>query len=291
MITILDGPLGTELNARGISTELPWWSAPANESAPDVVAAIHRDYVAAGATVHTANTFSTKRRRVGDCWERLARAAVRIAKEAVPSTQRVAGSISPLEDCYRPDLSPTHPRGEHREVAEVLADAGCDLILCETFPHIGEALVAVEEGVRTGRETWLSLTAGPQVDLLDEDEISRAAGLALDRGASAILVNCVPAIVTLRFVERLVHDFPDSPIGAYANAGSIDDQVGWSSDPAMGAAKYARLAQTWIDAGATLVGGCCGTGPKHIAAIASIVAQSASLGGTRPSESAEFTKK
>lgn len=275
MITMLDGPLGSELNARGVSTDLPQWSAPANETSAEVVAAIHRDYVAAGATVHTANTFSTKRRRVGEAWERLARAAVAIAKDVVPSTQRVAGSISPLADCYRPDLSPRHPRGEHHEVAEVLADAGCDLLLCETFPHPGEALVAVEEAVRTGRETWLSLTAGPHLDLLDENQIAATAAEALERGATTILVNCIPATVTLRFVERLVREFPGTPIGAYANAGSIDDQVGWASDPTMGAAKYASLAQTWVDAGATVVGGCCGTGPQHIAAMASRLARSA----------------
>ena len=104
-LTVLDGPMGTELTRRGVALPLPAWSAIALDEAPELVAAVHRDYVAAGATVHTANTFRTKRRTVGSRWEELARRAVRIARESVGGW-RVAGSIAPLEDCYRPDLQP-----------------------------------------------------------------------------------------------------------------------------------------------------------------------------------------
>ena len=121
MITLLDGPLGTELNARGVVTDLPLWSAATIETAPDLIAAIHCDYADAGATVHTANTFRTKRRTAAAEWERLARGAVRIARDVVPNSHRIAGSIAPLEDCYRVDLSPADDsRAEHRELADAL---------------------------------------------------------------------------------------------------------------------------------------------------------------------------
>ena len=267
MLTILDGPLGTELDRRGVVTEMPSWSATAIEQAPDVIAAIHRDYAMAGATVHTANTFRTKRRTLGDRWEALTHAAVRIARDSVPTSHRVAGSIAPLEDCYRPDLSPPESRAEHREMARALADAGCDILLCETFPHVGEAIVAVEEAVQTGLETWLALTAGPNADLLSPQEMTAAAGAAIGRGATAILVNCTPAESTLLFIRQLADDFPQVRIGAYANAGSPDNHIGWSSDSSFGAEKYSKIAKKWIEAGATLIGGCCGTGPAHIASI------------------------
>jgi S-methylmethionine-dependent homocysteine/selenocysteine methylase len=99
VVTLLDGALGTELAARGVPTPAVAWSAFALEHAAHVVAAIHRDYADAGATVHTANTFRTKRRQLGDRWEELARRAVELARAAVPEGQRVAGSIAPLEDC------------------------------------------------------------------------------------------------------------------------------------------------------------------------------------------------
>jgi len=92
MITILDGPLGTELNRRGVGTKLPMWSAGAIKSAPEIIHAIHADYARAGATVHTANTFRTKARNVGNSWEGLARQAVRLAR-AQDATAECQGAI------------------------------------------------------------------------------------------------------------------------------------------------------------------------------------------------------
>lgn len=264
-ITLLDGPLGTELLRRGVRTPLPGWSAGAIEGAPDVLSAIHRDYAAAGATVHTANTFRTKARTIGPAWERLAYRAVELAREAVPVSHRVAGSIAPLEDCYSPWLSPADPRPEHRALARCLADAGCDILLCETFPHVVEALVAVEEAVATGIETWVSFTAGPEGSLLCPEEMREGARQAVERGAAAVLVNCVPARMTLEFVVAL--QGLGVPVGAYANAGTVDEGMGWSSAPEA-PSRYLSLAETWVSAGARLVGSCCGTDPRVIAALA-----------------------
>ena len=258
--------MGTELSARRVDTSLPLWSARALIDAPEVVGAIHQAYVEAGATVHTSNTFRTRRRTASERWEELTRLAVAVARQALPPGQRLAGSLAPLEDCYRPDLSPPDPRPEHREMAGVLADAGCDLILCETFPHVGEALVAVEEAVATGRETWLALTAGPRGDLLTPEALGAGALEAVRRGASAVLVNCVPAAATLPFVRRLA--VAGVPFGAYANAGGPEKRIGWQSvaDPE-GAARYLVHARTWVAEGATLIGACCGTGPAHVCAL------------------------
>lgn len=270
-IVILDGPLGTELAARGVAIPPPVWSASAISAAPEVVRAIHADYAAAGATVHTANTFRTRRRQVGEAWERLLRRAVALAREAVPPGHRVAGSLAPIEDCYRPDLSPPDPRPEHREAARALAEAGVDLILCETFPHVGEALVAVEEAVATGIPTWAAFTAGPDADLLDPEAVARGAREAVARGARAVLVNCVPAARTLPYVERLARC--GVPFGAYSNAGAPEEGLGWTAagpDARRAARAYAAEARRWIEAGATIVGGCCGTGPEHIAALAAL---------------------
>lgn len=271
-ITLLDGPMGTELSARGVSTETALWSAAAIDSAPQVIAAIHRDYAEAGATVHTANTFRTKRRQIPDRWEELARRAVAIARASVPAWHRIAGSIAPLEDCYRPDLSPDECREEHRELAEALAAAGVDLLLCETFPHVGEALVAVEEAARTGLPTWVALTAGPEGTLLSPEAMAHGAREAVRRGATAVLVNCTRATETERFVAALASlgglgGLGAVPFGAYANAGSAEDGIGWGAGEA-GAQAYAAIAERWAALGATILGGCCGTGPAHLRALA-----------------------
>jgi S-methylmethionine-dependent homocysteine/selenocysteine methylase len=265
-ITVLDGPLGTELVRRGVALPAPGWSAHALDVAPEVVAAIHRDYVAAGATVHTTNTFRTKRRSVGDRWEELLQRAVRIARESAGGL-RVAGSIAPLEDCYRPDLSPgLASREEHREVAQALARAGVDLLLCETFPNELEAIVATEEAVRTGVETWVSL-----LPMTSDFPLRDTARRCVDVGASAVLVNCLPAKDVLVRLEQLAG--LGVSFGAYANAGDERDGYGWGAEPELAASRYEELARRWIEAGATIVGGCCGTGPAHIARLAHCTAR------------------
>ncbi len=266
----MDGPLGTELIRRGVAAPAPGWSAYALLTAPETVSAIHRDYAAAGATLHTADTFRTKRRVFPDRWEALAREAVRLARAAVPAGHRVAGSVAPLEDCYRPDLSPADPGPEHAELAAVLADEGVDILLCETFPHVGECLAAVEACAATGVETWAALTAGPEADLLTPTQIAAGAREAYQRGAAVVLVNCVPVGRTLEFLEPLAA--LGRPFGAYANAGHTHDGIGWEHQTAEGPERYAALAAQWVALGASAIGACCGTGPAHIAALAAMLA-------------------
>jgi len=278
VITLLDGPMGTRLGELGVDLDSTLWSAGAVHSAPETVRRVHREYARAGATVHTTNTFRTRRRTAGDRWAALTTAAVRLAREAVPSHHRVAGCIAPLEDCYRPDLSPEDPRPEHRELARLLADQPVDLLLCETFPHVGEALIAVEEAVATGVETWLALTPGPQGDLLDPSQVRDGAREAVARGASAVLVNCAPASRTLAWVEAL--SGLGVPFGAYANAGALGEGIGWepTSD---GPRRYSHHARSWLEVGATLVGSCCGTGTEHVHALKLLIDE---FTGTGPDE-------
>ena len=269
-VTILDGPIGTELNARGIGTPLPLWSAGAIETHPDAIAAIHADYARAGATVHTANTFRTRRRTAGKRWEELTERAVAIARGAVPSGQKVAGSLAPLADCYRPDLSPPDCEAEHREMAEGLAAAGCDLILCETFPHPGEALTASRCALQTGLPVWLSLTAGPTGNLMTPQVLAETARRAVDLGVASVLVNCTAADLLHRWIDALAAAHLGVPFGGYANAGDPADGLGWGTKDASAAEHYLNFARDWGRSGATLIGGCCGTGPQHIAALKSL---------------------
>lgn len=274
---LLDGPVGTELLRRGVPTPLPLWSAHAVERSPEVLASIHGDYASAGATVHTANTFRCTPWALEKAGRRDARTliddAVRIARGAVPAHHQVAGSLAPLEDCYSPELSPppTEARRGLRAAAELLVEAGVDLLLCETFPHPGEALIAVEEAARTGVPVWLSLTPGPSGDLLDDGAIVATARRARDAGAARVLVNCGrPARLTTA-VRRLSE--AGIPTGAYGNVGEPDEVVGWRSEGASAPAPYADTALAWVDAGAEVIGGCCGTTPAHIAAVAARLAE------------------
>ncbi|MCB9780400.1 MAG: homocysteine S-methyltransferase family protein [Alphaproteobacteria bacterium] len=269
-ITILDGPLGTELLRRGVALPAPAWSAAALGDAPDVVAAIHREYAAAGATVHTTCTFRTQPRWLPD-WRARVTTAVGLARGAVPAGHRVAGSIAPIFDCYRPDLSPPEPGPEHARLAQALVEEGVDLLLCETFPNVGEGLAAVDAAVLAGAgrvPVWAAFTPGPDGDLLSPEEIAVGCREAAARGAAAVLVNCLPATSALRWLQPVLDLDLGLPVGIYANAGHACDGLGWGADPAQAAARYVELARQWVAAGATLVGACCGTTPATIAALA-----------------------
>jgi S-methylmethionine-dependent homocysteine/selenocysteine methylase len=264
-LLLLDGPMGTELQARGLELPAPLWSAVALAQSPGLVRDIHREYARAGATVHTTNTFRTRRRSAGPQWEALARRAVELARDAVPAHHRVAGSMAPLEDCYHPERSPPEPDAEHEELADALRAAGVDLLLCETFPHVGEALAATRAAVATGLETWTSFTGGPDADLLSPRQVRDAAEKALELGARVVLVNCVSVRLVDPYVAALAE--LEAPFGVYANAGGTADGIGWRHDPTDGPDRYADAAERWAERGATVIGGCCGTGPAHIAAL------------------------
>jgi S-methylmethionine-dependent homocysteine/selenocysteine methylase len=270
---LLDGPMGTELTKRGVATPAPGWSAYAIESHPSVVVDIHEAYARAGARAHRGNTFRTQPKifpsRYVDLVQR-AHALLRagVAGGAGGAADAVIGCLAPVEDCYRPYLSPPTrvARGAHRKMAEALRDAGFDTILCETFPHAGEAVVAVEEAVRTGLPTWVALTAGPDGTLMTPEAMERAARDCISAGAGAVLVCCTAATKTLAYVERLART--GARFGAHANAGDPQTGLGWGAEPTRAAAAYADFAAEWIASGASIVGSCCGTGPAHIAELA-----------------------
>lgn len=263
---ILDGAIGTELIARGVALDGADWSARAVRGAPEVLSEVHAAYAEAGATLHTANTFRTQPGVLGDRWRDDLRAAVMIARAAVPEGQKVLGSIAPIEDCYRPNLSPGSaalPR--HRETARALADAGCDVLLCETFAHEAEALAAVGAACDAGLPVWLSLTAGPFGELLTPPDFERIGRKAIALGVDRLLANCIAATQMTPFVEALAS--LGMPVGVYANAGAKDERLGWDDATQDAAERYVELAERWAELGATVIGGCCGTGPLHIRAL------------------------
>lgn len=253
--------MGTLLIERGIPCPAPGWSAHALRDHPDAVCAIHREYDRAGAHVHTANTFRTQPDSIGGDWKALTARAIDLARSSVAPESKIAGSIAPLADCYRPDLSPLNPLERHTQMAHALAAAGVDLLIVETFPHVQEAIAASQAAVSTGLPVWVSFTAGYRGDLLSPAEVRAGAKEAVRQGVQAVLVNCTPATVTLDYVQAL--NGVGAAVGAYANAGHVSDALGLN-DPS-GPERYADLAHQWIKAGASIVGGCCGTGPAHTA--------------------------
>ncbi|NUP04429.1 MAG: homocysteine S-methyltransferase family protein [Polyangiaceae bacterium] len=270
--------MGSALEAMGAAISGSAWSARVLDEQPDLVARLHRAYADAGATVHTANTFRATPEATGGRYRELVERAVAVARGAVPAEHRIAGSISPAADCYAPGARPPSFRERHRAMAAALAASRVDLFLCETFIDRDETLAAVEACAAYDKPTWLAMTGGPAGELASPEQLAALARDAVRAGATAILVNCTAATLTSAYLEAL-RDL-EVPRGAYANAGRPEERLGYLADwggaaPSRDelrarAARYADLARDWVRAGATLIGGCCGTFPEHIEALRKI---------------------
>lgn len=284
---LLDAAMGTELTHRGVDTSPPLWSARALDDAPEILRAVHLENLEAGADVLTANTFRTHERSAGSPEEsdRLTRAAVGMAREAASRVRRpvfVAGSLAPLEDCYRPELVPDFAAlaREHGEQARRLAAAGVDLILIETMNAERECLAAAGAALATGLPVVASMVTGGNGRLLSGGRIVDVAAVLLssERHPVALGINCVPARLIGDDLDVLAGAARGVPLAAYANTGRPLDFVGRAYTDPIAPGDYAGLAARWIASGARLVGGCCGTTAAHTLTLRRLIDALASRG-------------
>lgn len=278
----LDGGVATELERSGVPVTAPWWTTRAllSEEKRRVLRSVHAGYLASGAHLVTANTFRCNVRalrdvgldKAGFAW--MVHAAVGVARaagnEAGNGRTLIAGSMAPVEDCYRPDLVPSDEElhAEHRWLATEMLRAGVDLVLIETMNTMREARIALEQVLAAGGRAWVSFACSDGGRLLSGEPVADAARAVEADGAEAVLVNCTPLAQT----EECLRDLADvcrGPIGAYPN---VERRLPASGDgplpAAVGPEAFANTLGRWHDElGAVLLGGCCGTRPSHIASL------------------------
>jgi methionine synthase I (cobalamin-dependent) len=284
-LVILDGAIGTEILRRDMT-----WADHQVLSRPAAIRRIHEDYVRAGADVISTNTFQLTRRALfnhfrdaehrayigapdlEDRADRLLRAAARLAVEARDATAgdrpvAVAGAITTLEWCFRPDLAPSgdQVRGEYRETMAALAEAGCDLILIETVNSVGEARAAVEAANEVGIPCWVAFVPNEQGDLFSSETMAQAEAALARLRPDAILVNCAPPEDCTAGLGELA-DARSGPKGIYPHVGRFDPPE-WLFTDEYPPDRYLAEARRWIELGAGVIGGCCGTTPDHIGAL------------------------
>jgi S-methylmethionine-dependent homocysteine/selenocysteine methylase len=180
----------------------------------------------------------------------------------------VLGSAAPLEDCYRPDLVPGDAElaREHAEHAEALAAAGVDAILVETMNSVREAAAAARAGIATGLPVLVSFACDGQARLLSGEPLAAALEAVAPLGPRALLVNCLPPRSVAACLPVLAR--AGLPFGAYANLGAPNGATGFTRSDDCSPGEFAAHAAAWRAAGARILGGCCGTGPEHVRAIA-----------------------
>jgi homocysteine S-methyltransferase len=271
------------------------WSARANLDQPDAVQRVHEEYIRAGADVIIANTFAANRTTLepaglGDKVAEVNRAAMRAAREARAAAAAsrpvaVAGSISSFCPAVM-DASPLSQNpgavgypslDDFREQAQLLAEAGADLIALEMIGGQDYGSTAVQAATETGLPVWLGLspdrqpdgTLGTLPDLGDGGVFEELVRAIATPGLAAVNVMHARPDVTLDAIEIIRRHYA-GPIGVYAETGEWTPPNWVFSD--MNPEEYLAQAITWASNGAQIIGGCCGTGPEHIALIAARLA-------------------
>ena len=299
---ILDGGMGHLLKRNGIEVtgrigtmERFRLVARANRDSPGIVVRSHLEYIRAGAHVITTNTYACVPsafdddasvvvdliRAGGEC----AQEARKIARDeglTSADTILIAGSLPPLHETYRADRVADYDElsAGYRMIVDAVSPYS-DVLLCETMHSSQEAYAAAEAANAAGIPVWVSFTVS------DDDLGTLRSGESMAEGlealsdfgnVEAVLVNCSsPRAVSAALSELQTVAGPMLRTGAYANgfsrefadsgSDSSDGTVASYYDDELSPARYAEIVNEWCEGGSSVVGGCCGVFPEHIAAV------------------------
>ena len=287
-VLLLDGGMGQELIRRSPSPAHHHWSLQVMLEQPQLVAEVHRDFCEAGAGVACLNTYAITHTRLARGSDlppigSLLNAARDLAQQGVEASGQadtaLVTSLPPLVASYRPDtqLPLEQAIQEYRELIELQAET-VDGFIAETIPSIAEATAVLTAADQAGVRIMLGLTVA------DEDGQLLRSGEPLSDELEAIdgfeplavVINCskpeavsqaIPILKQARFA-----------FGAYANGftaidalepGGVVDVLEARHD--LDPEQYAQFAAEWLDAGASIIGGCCEVGPDHIKALSTLL--------------------
>lgn len=286
-VVILDGAISTEFQSRGVVLDEVSWASRATLDHPNIVREMHADYIRAGADVITANTYGAGHsvlRAAGMSAEEadaLNRRSVELALEAcdLAAAERpvwVAGSISSKRPSNSGKVTPTGleaAAGFHRQ-ADVLVQAGVDLILTEMMLDIPNATIVTEAALATGLPVWHGFSAELSEDGLSvvewhdgffvhprepfDELVATITGMG---GEAAGVMHSYSPATTLAL--EVVRTHWPGPLLAYAETGHLH-YPDWVFDEAASPDEYMAQAKLWAASGVQIIGGCCGTNPDHI---------------------------
>ena len=305
-VIVLDGATGTEIARIGGAMDSAAWCAVANKTHPDSVRQVHESYLQAGADIITTNTFAACRHvlagaDLGDETVAINRRAVELARQArdnvAPSRPvAIAGSMS-TTFAWAPNSMSPDPRflptveqetANYREMAETLAEAGCDFLLMEMMGDIDRARRVTEAAIATGLPVWVGLTCSRQADgaiigfdmenipLSFDDTLNTLIGpesppfdavidglIDLDIQVFGVMhskiANTTPGL-------KILHHHWSGPVMAYPET-AVFDAVDKSGASSITPVEFAEHCRGWVESGVQIIGGCCGTTIEHIRAM------------------------
>ena len=294
---LMDGGTGSEIHRRGVDVMtgsnpdmLGTWSATANVEAPEVVQQIHADYIRVGADIVTTNTVFTTPTRMAvagldDRWREYAASggvnAVKARDAAEGEAYVAAGMATPWVCGLKRDnqsdvqhMGEPALKAEFAELSSAVAEAGVDIMLPEFIGFVDDCVVAVEVAAEFDLPVFLGVRGiQPDGSMVSGETMNQLASALKERRVDAILLMCSSPENISAGLPRLRDAF-GGVIGAYPNIDynplarlkgtEADDFYGLIPNPPSRLAEY---ASEWMDVGAQIVGGCCGTGPEHIMAL------------------------
>ncbi len=277
-VVLMDGGTGTELEKRGVPMDNAAWCATALATHPDVVREVHEDYIRAGAEVVITNTFPAAKHVLqeagaGERFRELNARAAELAREARENAAEdpvyIAGSIStfPAKLDYGYDPDEGEARANYTEQAEVLAEAGVDLIALEMMRDFEGTKYAIEAAAKTGLPIWLGLSCwsdedgtlmlwtgrDPLAGTLEELPLQEVSLVSI---MHTQIEDTVPALQEIK-------KHWDGPLGAYPHRGEFI-MPHWQFIDRIPPEDFAAEAEKWLELGVQMIGGCCGIGPEHI---------------------------
>jgi len=291
---LLDGGVGSELDARGFDVSSPLWSAEAILRQPEALRALHRDYLDAGAQCITTASYQASvdglRARgmsPGEI-ETVFQASVELACSARDEFMQdnpdadfrplVAASVGPygayLADGseYRGNygVSDDRLREFHRQRLHWLDHSAADLIACETIPDMQEARVLSQLLATVSTPAWISFCCQDAQRLHDGNSLRSVLELFRDRQqVFALGVNCCSPLLLESMIDNIAGTGIGKLIVVYPNSGQQYDAASKHWDGADDLRQWSRQAERWYRAGARMIGGCCGVGPDKIRELAS----------------------
>lgn len=293
-ITILDGGMSRELMRLGARLVQPEWSALALMESPEIVRQVHAEFIGAGADVITTNSYALVPFHIGEdrfCSDGASLIALsgQLAREAADAHEDrevlVCGSLPPIFGSYEPqNYDPSRVQDYLRVLVDNLAPH-VDVWLGETLSLIAEAEAVRTAIENTGKPLWISFTLNDRPDaaasepaLRSGETVAEAAGWAADNDIPVLLFNCSKPEVMEPAIRTAASVFAGrgakTRIGVYANAFEQQTDEEKANEGLYGMRAelngdgYLGFARKWVDAGATLVGGCCGIGVEQIGRLA-----------------------
>ena len=277
-IKILDGGMGSELIRCGEQLPEHIWSAKINLTNPNLIYKIHKKYIEKGADYITTNTFRTTSRafkKIGltnnkahESAQRSFESAINMAKKASGEKTKILGSIAPLEDCYLPKLFPgeQEAKKEFKEIGIMFNTSKIDYFILETMNSIFETeicLIAIKE---FSIPVWVSFNLLNSNQIRSGESLEEAIKMLNKYSVDCLLLNCNPLIRTLKALKIIKKNW-SKKWGLYPNIGIGEPSPDGIILKHHSDKEFLKLLNQSINMGANVIGGCCGSTPKHISLI------------------------